>query len=184
MVGAALCLIAGCGTTADTETTPPKSSPSTPAPTEQVAVDVPDPQNLSVPAIGVSSTLVPLGLTADNQHEVPPLSQPEQAGWFQPGPEPGEVGAAIVLGHVNGNGQPGVFTNLDQMTTGETIKIDELTFVVYDVVRAPKDAFPTERVYGGVDAPELRLITCGGAFDKNTGNYLDNIIVFASLAVA
>lgn len=146
-----------------------------------VAVESPDPQTISIPALDVSSTLVPLGLTEDNQHEVPPLDRPEQAGWFQPGPEPGEPGPAVVLGHINGNGHPGVFANLHQLAPGDTVTIDDLTFVVYEVTQAPKDAFPADRVYGHVDAPELRLITCGGAFDRTSGNYLSNTIVFAAI---
>lgn len=159
---------------------PLTSEVPSPSATVAVPVDVPDPENISIPALGVSSTLVPLGLTADGQHEVPPLSEPEQAGWFQPGPEPGEVGAAIILGHINGRGQPGVFADLGKLAVGDTVQVDYRVFVVYDVVRTPKDAFPRDRVYGGTDAPEIRLITCGGTFDSSSGNYLDNIIVFAS----
>lgn len=174
LAGAAVLLLGGCSASSTSE---PVASPSA---TVTAPADVADPQSVSIPALGVSSSLVPLGLAADGQHEVPPLSEPEQAGWFQPGPEPGEVGAAIILGHINGRGQPGVFADLGKLAVGDTVEVDDRTFVVYDVVRAPKDAFPRDRVYGGVDAPELRLITCGGAFDAASGNYLDNIIVFAS----
>ena len=183
-VVAALCLLAGCGDTAGPKTGPTNQTPSPvsdTAPPITVAMEAPDPQAISIPVLEVSSTLVPLGLTADGQHEVPPLSQPEQAGWFQPGPEPGESGPAIVLGHVNGNGHPGVFANLHQMKPGDTVTIDGLTFVVYEVMQAPKDAFPADRVYGETGAPELRLITCGGAFDRASGNYLSNIIAFAKI---
>lgn len=176
LTGAAVLVLGGCSASSAPE---PAASPSA---TVATPADVPDPQSVSIPALGVSSTLVPLGLTADGQHEVPPLSEPEQAGWFQPGPEPGEVGAAIILGHINGRGQPGVFADLGELASGDTVQVDDRVFVVYEVLRVSKGAFPRDRVYGGVDAPELRLITCGGAFDSASGNYLDNVIVFASAA--
>lgn len=178
LAGAAALLLGGCS--ASSVPGPVTSEVPSPPATVAAPTDVADPRSISIPALGVSSTLVPLGLTADGQHEVPPLSEPEQAGWFQPGPEPGEVGAAIILGHINGRGQRGVFADLGELATGDTVEVDDRTFIVYDVVRASKDAFPRDRVYGGTNAPELRLITCGGAFDRSSGNYLDNIIVFAS----
>jgi len=212
IAGAALGLLAGCGTsattsaasaptsstssTSSTSTTPSPSSPvpapsptapppsSTPdpstAPPAPVVTSAPDPRAVSIPALAVSSSLVPLGLTASGEHEVPPLAAPEQAGWFTGGPEPGEIGAAIILGHVNGNGQDGVFADLDRLKAGDDVVVDGATYEVYEVIRAPKNAFPADRVYGDTAAPELRLITCGGAFDRSRGSYEENVVVFAA----
>jgi sortase (surface protein transpeptidase) len=128
-----------------------------------------------------ASPLVSLGLTAANEHEVPPVEEPEVAGWYEPGPEPGQVGPSIILGHVNGGGRPGVFAKLDQLKPGDEITVDQNVFRVTEVQRADKDAFPADRVYAETTQPELRLITCGGAFDSASGNYLDNVIVYAVL---
>ncbi|WP_181771683.1 class F sortase [Amycolatopsis pittospori] len=145
-----------------------------------------DPVSIDVPKIGAKSTLVPLGLNADNTVEVPPVTQPMQAGWYVNGPTPGEVGPSVILGHVDGNKQQGIFFRLKELAPGDKVSVarkDGTTaeFAVTKVERVPKDKFPTDAVYGDTTEPELRLITCGGVFDKVAHNYLDNIIVFARL---
>ena len=144
------------------------------------------PVRVDVDAINAHSSLVQLGLNADKTVEVPPVSQPLQAGWYKFGVRPGEVGKAVILGHVDGGGQLGVFNKLDQLKAGNA-KVTEaggqvLNFVVRQVQQVPKAQFPTQAVYGPSSQRELRLITCGGAFDKASGNYVDNIIVSAVLA--
>jgi sortase (surface protein transpeptidase) len=184
-VGAALgLLLTGCGSGPEPVEPAPQAVPE--STTAQAAVPVApvvgNPANVTIPDIGVQSSLVPLGLTETNEHEVPPVTEPEQAGWYEPGPEPGQIGPAIILGHVNGSGRPGVFARLAELEPGDEIVVDALTFVVTEVEHADKDAFPADRVYGDTDSPELRVITCGGVFDTNSGNYEDNIIVYADLA--
>lgn len=187
-VGAALCLLtlAGCGSSpSEGQATSAPSSSSSASPTKAVptpAAPVGNPTSLVIPAIGVDAgPLVSLGLTSTDEHEVPPVEQPEVAGWYEPGPEPGQVGPSIILGHVNGGGRPGVFAQLDQLEPGDAVHVDDRTFRVTEVQRADKTAFPAERVYAETEQPELRLITCGGAFDSASGNYLDNVIVYAVL---
>lgn len=182
--GAALCLLlTGCGSDAEPRaehrSTPTVSSSAAPPTPEIVAVG--NPTEIDIPAIDAHSSLVPLGLDENNQHEVPPVSQPEQAGWYEPGPEPGQIGPAIVLGHVNGGGRPGVFAHLADLQPGDEIDVDALRFVVTEVQHADKDAFPADRVYGATEQPELRVITCGGVFNHASGNYEDNIIVYAEM---
>lgn len=145
-----------------------------------------DPVSIDVPKIGAKSSLIPLGLNADNTVEVPPITQPMQAGWYEHGPTPGEVGPSVILGHVDGNKQKGIFYRLKELAAGDKVSIarkDGTTaeFAVTKVERVAKDKFPTEAVYGDTSDPELRLITCGGVFDKASHNYLDNVIVFARL---
>lgn len=145
-----------------------------------------DPVSIDVPKIDAKSSLIPLGLNPDNTVEVPPVTQPMQAGWYMNGPTPGEVGPSVILGHVDGNKQKGIFFRLKELTPGDKVSVarkDGTTaeFAVTKVERVPKDKFPTEAVYGDTTEPELRLITCGGVFDKASRNYLDNIIVFARL---
>ncbi|MFJ8913486.1 class F sortase [Amycolatopsis sp. NPDC102389] len=145
-----------------------------------------DPVSIDVPKIEAKSSLIPLGLNADNTVEVPPVTQPLQAGWYENGPTPGEVGPSVILGHVDGNKQKGIFFRLKELAPGDKVSIarkDGTTaeFAVTKVERVAKDKFPTDAVYGDTAEPELRLITCGGVFDKASRNYLDNIIVFARL---
>ena len=145
------------------------------------------PVRVDVDAINAHSSLVQLGLNADKTVEVPPVSEPLQAGWYKFGVRPGEVGKAVLLGHVDGGGQLGVFNRLRDLKPGDVAKVTEqggqvLNFVVRQVQEVPKNQFPTQAVYGPSTQRELRLITCGGAFDKSSGNYVDNIIVSAVLA--
>jgi LPXTG-site transpeptidase (sortase) family protein len=145
------------------------------------------PAEIFIPKINAKSSLVPLGLNADQTVEVPPVSRPMQAGWYDKAPAPGEVGPAVILGHVDGNKQPGIFHRLKEMAAGDEIKVSrtdgtQLRFVVDKVEKVAKSDFPTDQVYGDTSKPELRLITCGGEFDKAAHSYKDNIVVFASLA--
>jgi len=142
------------------------------------------PVRLLIPAIGVDSTLMDLGLQADQSLEVPPQGFP--AGWYTDAPTPGELGPAIIAGHVDWGGQPGVFFDLRDLTSGDEVTITRrdgstARFQVTHVQRVAKDAFPTEAVYGDIDHAGLRLITCGGAFDRNARSYTDNLIAFAEL---
>jgi sortase (surface protein transpeptidase) len=141
------------------------------------------PVRLRIPDIGVDSRLMDLGLRADGSLQVPPSGFP--AGWYTGGPTPGELGPAVVAGHVDWKG-PGVFVNLHKLKPGELVVISRAdgsqpTFRVSRVARYPKDQFPTALVYGDLDHAGLRLITCGGSFNSRTGHYEDNVVVFADL---
>jgi sortase (surface protein transpeptidase) len=145
------------------------------------------PTHLAVPAIGVSSDLLELGLNPDGTVEVPPLAANSQAGWFTGSPSPGALGPAVILGHVDSAEYgAGVFFELGALKAGDQITVDRAdgtagVFSVDRVASYPKDSFPTLEVYGNTDHAALRLITCGGQFDARTRNYLDNIVVYASL---
>ncbi|WP_396279133.1 class F sortase [Kibdelosporangium aridum] len=144
------------------------------------------PTQISIPKIGAQSSLIALGLNPDQTVEVPPVTQPMQAGWYDKAPTPGEVGPAIILGHVDGNHKPGIFYRLKEMAAGDEILVTrtdgtKAKFLVDRVKQVSKSEFPTDEVYGDTTKPELRLITCGGVFDKDARSYKDNIIVFASL---
>jgi len=142
------------------------------------------PTRLQIPAIGVDSTLMDLGLQADGTLEVPPSGFP--AGWYTGAPTPGELGPAIIAGHVDWAGKPGVFYDLRGLAAGDRIEITRqdgstARFRVTRVARYAKDAFPTAAVYGDLDHAGLRLITCGGAFDPQARSYQDNLVAFAEL---
>ncbi|MCI4062357.1 class F sortase [Micromonospora sp. R77] len=145
------------------------------------------PTTISIPRIGVQADIMSLGTNADGTVQVPPLDQAQRAGWYSPGPSPGEVGNAVVVGHVDSAKLgPAVFFNLGSLKPGDPITItrqdgSQVTFTVDEVKSYPKTAFPTDLVYGPGDKPALRVVTCGGVFDRAAGSYLDNVIVFASM---
>lgn len=142
-----------------------------------------DPIGVRIPRIGVEASTTPLGLRPDGSIEVPQDFQ--QTGWWRDGPEPGEIGPAVILGHVDSFEGPAVFFELRSLSVGDEIHVDRVdgstvTFVVDRIEQHPKALFPTDDVYGRTDNAQLRLVTCGGAFDRDERSYEDNIIVFAS----
>lgn len=143
------------------------------------------PVRLRIPAIGVDTPVMRLGLAADGTVQVPPITDHDQAGWYEHSPTPGQTGPSVILGHVTvGPYGDGVFRRLGRLRRGEKIVArlengTEAEFTVTSLRTVAKAEFPTEDVYGNVDRPELRLITCGGQL---TGDgYLDNVIAFAAL---
>lgn len=140
------------------------------------------PVAVTVPAIGVASDLVELGVLPDGTLEVPDSAG--QAGWFAAGARPGAAGPALIAGHVDLGGSPGVFQRLEQLTPGDGVEVRDADgavrrFAVERVERYAKDSFPTDVVYGPRPDPVLHLVTCGGTFDSSTGHYRDNVIVTA-----
>ncbi|WP_043731250.1 class F sortase [Kutzneria sp. 744] len=184
-------LTAGCGAQppaagpAPTQVTTSIGATSSEAPASP-SMAASTPVSVDIPKIGAHSSLVQLGLNPDKTVEVPPVSAPMQAGWYKLGPTPGEIGPAVILGHVDGNKQAGIFFRLHELAAGDKITVgrqDGSTahFTVQKVEKDSKDAFPTDAVYGDTSTADLRVITCGGAFDTKAHSYVDNIIVFATL---
>lgn len=118
---------------------------------------------------------------------VPSVHTPKQAAWFEPGPEPGQAGPAVIVGHIDGDHIPGVFYKLRDAHAGDQVVVhlkdgSTKTFNVYSVETVPKDGFPADHIFGYTPGPELRLITCGGDFDAAARSYKSNTVVFAKLA--
>ncbi|HVW41140.1 MAG TPA: class F sortase [Amycolatopsis sp.] len=184
----ALALVAGCGAAVAPAAAPPSTGPEavTTAPASSGPVAHSKPVRLEVPAIGVDvSPIVDLGLTADGALEVP--QDAKTTGWYTGGPAPGETGPAVLAAHVDYNHVPGTFTRLKDLRPGDEAivhRADGTTavFTVYAVDKYPKSSFPTDKVYGDTASPELRLITCGGQFDRASRNYEDNIVAYARLS--
>lgn len=163
------------------------AAPNPDSATAAMALPRSTPTTISIPRIGVDAEIMTLGKNPDGTVQVPPLDQAMKAGWYSPGASPGETGNAVIVGHVDSAKLgPAVFFSLGSLTKGDTISVaredgSTATFTVDEVKSYPKTAFPTELVYGPSDRPELRVVTCGGAFDQNARSYVDNVIVFATM---
>jgi len=143
------------------------------------------PVAVDIPSIGVrTSNFVDLGLATDGTLEVP--KDFSSVGWYTQGPSPGQLGPAILSGHVDSHNGPAIFYRLGALKPGALINVSRkdgstATFTVDRIQRFPKNQFPTAKVYGATNRAELRLITCGGSFDPKSGHYVDNIVAFARL---
>ena len=161
------------------------------SPAESFAVSVADqnsplprvsaPKRLRIPRIGVNSPMMPLGLLRTGSLQVPPDGL--TSGWFAGGPRPGLVGPAVIAAHVHWDGRWAVFRRLSTLKYDDLIHVDRrdgstVTFRVTRVGRYKKAAFPTKLVYGNLNYPGLRLITCD-RFDYTRRAYMDNVVVFA-----
>jgi hypothetical protein len=147
------------------------------------------PVHLTVSRLGIDTDLMSLGLNPDGTVEVPPDSAGSPAGWYRNLAAPGETGPAVILGHVDSRTGPGVFYPLGASRPGDEVVVSradgtQAVFRVDRVATFPRAAFPTAEVYGAVGHPGLRLVTCGGEYDRDNGGYQNNVVVFASLAGA
>ncbi len=147
-----------------------------------IAAEAPPPRGVNIDRLGIESPLVGLRVQGDGTLQVP--DDYDTAGWHRAGTAPGEVGPAVVVGHVDSYEGPAVFYRLRELQPGDRVTIDRVdgsvvVFEVYGQETVSKDAFPTERVYGPTDGPELRLVTCGGRFDEQARRYNDNVVVYA-----
>jgi Sortase domain len=146
------------------------------------------PVSLAIPAIGVHTHLVDLGLGPHHTLQVPPLTQAgvQEAGWYDLGPAPGQLGPAVIAGHVDSYQGPGIFFRLGALRPGDRIRVTRADasvaiFRTDAVDEYRKASFPDRQVYGPVSYAGLRLITCGGRFDYQTHHYLSNIVIYATL---
>ncbi|WP_406099318.1 class F sortase [Streptomyces sp. NBC_01013] len=143
------------------------------------------PVKITVPAIFIQAPVTGLELDRKGHLGAPPMSKPKVVGWFRNGPSPGDAGTSLIVGHRDTETGPAIFLNLNALHRGDTVKVaraDRLTavFTVDEVKTYTKDEFPDDKVYGNTGRPELRLMTCGGRFNKKNG-YSANVVVFAHL---
>jgi sortase (surface protein transpeptidase) len=149
---------------------------------DPAVVEAIQPLRVRIPRIGVDANIIDLGLNDDGSLEVP--TDYAETGWYTGRPAPGEVGPSVVVGHVDSTRGPAVFFRLRDLEVGDLIAIDRSDglvawFKTRKVTLVDKDGFPTKKVYGANDEPVLRLITCGGDFDRSAGSYVGNLIVYA-----
>lgn len=167
----------------------PKPTP-TPTPTPVPASHPPLPPSpvvrVAVPTLTIEAPVIGLGLDPEGRLATPQVDNPRLVGWYKDGPTPGEAGTSLLVGHRDTRTGPAIFLNLNALDPGDVINVareDRRTAVfTVDAVRTyKKDAFPDTEVYGNkTGRPELRVLTCGGSFDKKTG-YGSNVVVFAHL---
>jgi hypothetical protein len=146
-----------------------------------------EPVSVDIPAIGVDSSLLHLGLTSDGAMAVPSLTTSSgEAAWYKYSMTPGQIGTSVIEGHVDNYSGPAVFFRLGALRPGDSVDVklaDGVTaiFRVTGVRQYLKADYPAKAIYGKTNYAALRLITCGGDFDYTTGHYLSSVIVFASL---
>lgn len=170
-------LAEGASAPPDTIPGPPSDIVAESAPGKQYA-----PMRIQIPAIASSAPVDPLGLNRDGTLAVP--TDFARAGWYTGRPPPGATGPAIIVAHVDSKSGPAVFKRLRELKPGDEVTVTRadrsvVTFVVDRVESHPKKAFPTNAVYDPTPGSTLRLITCGGSFDRKAGHYRDNVVAFA-----
>ncbi|MFJ4961377.1 Sortase family protein [Streptomyces sp. ADI96-02] len=149
------------------------------------------PRRVEIPSVGIEAPVVPRGLDRDGAVDPPPFAQPRTVGWYGRGAEPGTAGAALFVGHVDTATKPAVFYGLSSVRPGERIRVTRsdgsvAEFTVDDVQVVTRERFDAEKAYGPREdgRAELRLITCGGTYDRETRSYTANVVVSAYLTGA
>ncbi|MGY1856708.1 class F sortase [Modestobacter sp. SYSU DS0290] len=183
---AAVGVVAGAAALLSPAPTAPARAAAPPAPVvvaETATTTAPAPVRVRIPAIGVDSPLPAIGV--DDAGALVPPADFTRAGWFAAGPAPGQPGPAVLAGHVDDRSGPAVFFRLEELTPGDQVLVDradgsQVAFTVTRVAAYPKTDFATAEVYGPTGDPQLRLITCGGEFDRDRRSYTDNVVVYAT----
>ena len=148
------------------------------------------PVSVEIPAIGVHSVLLSLGVKPDGTMQVPPLQRtPNAAAWYKYSVTPGQIGTSVIEGHVDNDHGPAVFFRLGALRPGDLVDVrlaDGITgvFRVTGVRQYLKSRFPAKTVYRATHFAGLRLITCGGAFDYASSQYLSSTVVYAFLVAS
>ncbi|MEW9528899.1 class F sortase [Microbispora sp. NPDC049125] len=163
-------------------TAPPPAPPAPPAPPMQPST----PKRLIISKIGVNAPIKSVGTDRFGAIETPPINNHNLVGWYRGGPTPGEAGPAVMLGHKDTTTRSAVFSRLHELRYGDKFEVVRMdgtvaVFQVGGIEQANKTTFPTNRVYGPAANAELRLITCGGTYNRATGHYVDNVIVYATM---
>ncbi|GIH25480.1 hypothetical protein Aph01nite_37900 [Acrocarpospora phusangensis] len=167
-----------------------QAEPSAPPPAPPLPAAEPllpsSPKRLIIAKLGINAPIKSVGLDKRGAIETPPIANPNLVGWYRGGPTAGQAGPAIMLGHKDTQTRSAVFSRLHELRYGDTVEVIRgdgtiAIFTVGGVEQANKETFPTDRVYGNADDAELRLITCGGTYNRSTGHYVDNVIVYARM---
>lgn len=188
----AVSLVGGNDTSADSSGPPLPAQPGTSAPPASPASPAgralprAKPERLLIPEISVDAPFTDLAIGKNGQLKPPPAADTNLVGWYAGGVSPGEKGTSVIAGHVDTKTSAAVFARLDRLNEGDVFKVERAdgrtaSFTVDSLETFEKDDFPSERVYGDADRPEVRLITCAGDYDHKVKDYTDNLVVFAHL---
>lgn len=165
----------------------PRSLPTPPS-APRSAIPPSQPVSIDIPSIDVRSEVIQVGLNPDHTIATPqPGPDYNKAAWYKYSPTPGQTGPSIIEGHVDSAAEgPSVFYKLGALRPGDHVEVTladhtVAEFKISGVRQYPKDNFPTSAVYGNTTGATLRIITCGGTFDRTTGHYRSNIVAYASL---
>lgn len=163
-------------------TVPPPLPAVVPAPPMQPST----PLRLVIKRLGINAPVTSVGVDKNGAIETPSIDNPNLIGWYRHGPTAGEGGPAVMLGHKDTRTRSAVFSRVGEIRNGDTIEVKRrdgttAVFTVGGVEQVGKTIFPTQRVYGDQANAQLHLITCGGVYNRNTGHYQDNIIVYATM---
>lgn len=140
---------------------------------------------LAIPSLVIEAPVIGLRLDRQGRLNTPPMSRPHEVGWYRGGSVPGAAGTAVIVGHRDTRTGPAIFLNLNALHSGDLVNISRAdhrtaVFSVDSVKTYKRKDFPNSKVYGNTGRPELRLLTCGGTFNKKTG-YGANVVAFAHL---
>ncbi len=140
------------------------------------------PTTVDIARLGISSNLVQLRKRTNGTLEVP--KNYGKAGWYVGSAHPGDPGPTVIVGHVDSFEGPAVFYRLKELKQGDRITVrradgSNIVFAVDSVRTYAKRNFPTALVYRGDGKASLRLVTCGGEFDRRSKSYLSNTVVIA-----
>lgn len=165
---------------------PPPPAPARAAPAP-FTMDASAPVSIKARTVDITSSLGRVALNKDGTIEVP--TDPARAAWYRLGPTPGQLGPAVIVGHLDSRVGPAVFYRLSSLRPGQIIDVTRSDkkvahFRIDAINTYRRDKFPTKTVYGPIDYAGLRLITCGGVYDKKTKAYASNVVVFATLVHA
>lgn len=183
---AALVLLLGSPLAEPGGGTAPRPGPAATAAPLPAALPGARPVRVDIPGLRVSAPLVGLTLDSRGRLGVPDPADRNLAGWYRDGVPPGSPGNAIVVAHVDTPTGPAAFAGLDALPPGATVEVRRAdrriaTFRVYAVQEYEKRDFPSARVYGPTKDAQLRLLTCGGAYDPSAGGYQSNVVAYARL---
>jgi hypothetical protein len=154
---------------------------------QQGPYDRATPTRITIPSIDVRAQILEVGRAGDGSIAAPDADPVRATGWFHLGPSPGELGTAVIVGHIDTRDQPAVFARLSQLTAGATIEVrrndlQTVTFTVDSLESHPKASFPADKVFEPADKPRLALVTCGGKWLGGDIGYANNLIIMATLA--
>ncbi len=196
-------IMQGCGSATTAQSAIPHAAPSVArsdhspirptATTSSSAVATPaqgamtNPARLIIPSIGVVAPVEAVGILSTGDLATPTQNPWEHVGWYETGPRPGEVGSAVIDGHLDRpGGYPAVFWNLRALHVGDKVVVMDTggkswTFRVNRVALYPPQQAPVQEIFGNDAGHYLNLITCAGDWIPSQHQTTLRLVVFTTL---